>query len=80
MELPPTVEVKTKRVFLRNNDSGECGFYCGELSMLDATITSIGHFVKCDLQEIENGGSDDILYSLYIEEMTDAEVEALPDM
>lgn len=73
---------KTDRVFFRNNDSGECAAYCGSLSNRDEVLKAIGYILAADLEELPHQGSivEGIDYSLLVVPMTDAEVEALPDM
>lgn len=67
--------------FIRNPDSSEPWAYCGDFEDLPALIKAIGNFI---IAEIENdfGGSDTDRFTVEVKRMamTDAEVEAIPEM
>ena len=73
-------EVSTKRIFLRNLDSGEPAFYCGSVENMEEVIKSIGYILEAELSEEVLQQNEDIEYRIEIKPMTDEEVEALPDI
>lgn len=66
------------RVFI-NNESGEPSAYCGTLG-LPETSKAIGHFIQADLESAIEMGEFEIPFTIKIKEMSEAEVEALPDL
>lgn len=78
--LSETVGAKTVRVFFCDEDSGECAFYCGELSDKECVMKAIGHMIAAGLDELRCGSTGAISYYLETRSMTDAEVADLPDM
>lgn len=66
------------RVFI-SNESGEPAAYCGDFGSPE-TIKAIGYFVQADLESAVEMGELDAPFTLILKEMTDAEVEALPDI
>ena len=70
----------SKRVFLRNIDSGEPACYCGSVDDMDDVITSIRHVLESELPEEIRQHKYIIDYRLEIQEMTDEEVDDLPDL
>lgn len=68
-----------KRVFLRNLDSGEPACYCGDTDDMADVVKSIGHMLAAELPELHDD-EDAIEYRIEFKEMTDQEVEDLPDL
>jgi len=70
----------SKRIFLRNLESGEPAAYCGEASDMDDVTQSIRHMLEAELPEEISQGNETIDYRIEVKDMTDEEVAALPDL
>jgi hypothetical protein len=73
---------KKLRFFIRNPDGETCWAYCGELSDRAALVRAFGDFMLCEVEEGLSSSEGRATYALEVkaQEMTDAEVAALPEM
>jgi hypothetical protein len=76
----PTMTNTKKRIFARNPNSGEPAYYCGEAKDSHDLRSAIADIVLGELDNILCGGSDQETIEFEVKEMTDEEVDALPDI
>lgn len=72
---------KKMRLFARNPDGEPTWAFCGDLPMCPSTRRAVADFVRDEI-EADFGGEEGDRFTLEFkrQEMTDAEVDALPDM
>ena len=68
--------MKKANYFIRNLDSGEPAFHCG--SDLTSVMASIGYLLEADLHELQDDG-EEITFIVSRKDMTDEEVQAIPE-
>lgn len=68
--------MKKPQYFIQNPDSGEPMLHCG--SDLTSVMASIGYMIEADLHELQEDG-DEATFIISRKDMTDEEVDALPD-
>lgn len=64
------------QVFVKNPESSEPWALCGSVQDLQETVKAIGHYVQAELENDEK----EFTLAFKMVEMTEKEVEALPDM
>lgn len=68
------------RFFLKDVESGEGFMHCGDASDIPGAMKSIGYMLENTLEELKRDGATDQTFILSAKDMTDEEVEALPDL
>ena len=68
--------MKKPQYFIQNPDSGEPMLHCG--NNIATAIKSLGYLVESDLEELRQDG-DEIKFIVSRKDMTDEEVDQLPD-
>lgn len=68
-----------RQFFWNDLNAGE-SWHLGSEDDLDAAARSVMHSIRSELDEILIAGDDDRMYSIEVKTMTQAEVDALPDM
>lgn len=72
--------MKKPRLFLRTGD-GEGWYFCGDLPPDEKTMRSIGHLLQSEIDGVLMGAGDEQLtVDFKKQDMTDEEVDALPDV
>lgn len=70
--------IKRKRVFVQNTDSGEPAYFAGTIGQDDAEV-GIRNLVAGECCDLLGGHIDSINVTIFVMEMTDEEVAAIPD-
>lgn len=73
-------DTKWKRLFIRNPASGEPWYYCGLLAHGDSVNQAVAEYVLGEIDAAEPQDGETVVLEFKRQDMTDAEVDALPDM
>jgi hypothetical protein len=69
-----------KRIFLRDFESGEPAAYCGDESDIKTACQSMALILESLIPELINDPDMALEFAVEIQEMTDEEVQALPEL
>jgi hypothetical protein len=72
--------MKKKHIFIRNRNTGEPAYYCGEVGKDDELRKAITNIVIGELDYMLCGESDHEIIEFHVREMTDEQVESLPEV